>query len=284
MFTEKMPKNAKEYYCKICDFRCSKKSNYTVHLNTRKHKMLTNVDIKMPNNAEYICECGKSYKHRQSLYVHKKKCEYKEYEDTPIESTESAFEYLLKENMEMKKETLEMKKENLEMKKMMIDLCQKMEPISNNTNINSHNTHNKIFNIQVFLNEDCKDAMNMTEFIESIQLSIEDVEKIGSEGQTKALSNILVDKLNNLDIVKRPVHCSDIKKEIIYVKDENKWGQESKDNPNLKRALDKIAVESMSIIPNNTDSSSKIVSEILKYPREDDIILSEVSKKITLTK
>lgn len=284
MFTEKMPKKSKEYYCKICDFRCSKKSNYTVHLNTRKHKMLTNVDTKMLNNAEYVCECGKSYKHRQSLYVHKKKCEYKEEEDTPIDSAESAFEYLLKENLEMKKETLEMKKENLEIKKMMIDLCQKMEPISNNTNINSHNTHNQIFNIQVFLNEDCKDAMNMTEFIESIQLSIEDVEKIGSEGQTKALSNILVDKLNNLDIVKRPVHCSDIKKEIIYVKDEDKWGEESKDNPNLKRALDKIAVESMSIIPNNTDSSSKIVSEILKHPREDDIILSEVSKKIILAK
>jgi hypothetical protein len=244
--------------------------------------MLTNDDVNAQNQIDFTCECGKIYKYRQSLHVHKKKCTSNQ-QINETEISEPTLEYLLKENLEMKKETLEIKKENLEMKKMMIDLCQKIEPISNHTNINSHNTHNnKIFNIQLFLNEDCKDAMNMTEFIESIQLSIEDVEKIGSEGQTKALSNILVNKLNDMDIVKRPVHCSDIKKEIIYVKDEDKWGQESKGNPNLKRALDKIADESMCIIPNDTESSSKIVSEILKHPREDGIIVSEVSKNIII--
>ena len=119
----------------------------------------------------------------------------------------------------------------------MIDLCKKLEPISHNTSINSHN---KAFNISLFLNEDCKDAMNMSDFIESIQLSIEDLEKIGSEGQTQALSNILTDRLNDLEVVKRPVHCSDPKKEIIYVKDEGKWEKEPKHKPNLKKALDKI--------------------------------------------
>ena len=164
------------------------------------------------------------------------------------------------------------------MKKMMIDLCQKIEPVSNNTNINSHN---KIFNINLFLNEDCKDAMNMTEFIESIQLSIEDVEKIGMEGQTRALSNILSSKLNEMDIFKRPVHCSDAKKEIIYVKDEDKWEQEEKGKPKLKKALDKIAKESLCKVSEMTpdaDSYVKTISEILKDPREDKKILSEVSK------
>lgn len=273
------PKKSQFYFCEKCNYTTIRKKDFNKHLMTRKHKMMTNDDIKVQKSpTTFTCDCGKSYKYRQGLSIHKKKCTYspqtKETETKEQQIPEPTLEYLLKENIEMKKE-------NIEMKKMMIDLCQKIEPVSNNTNINSNN--NNIFNIQLFLNENCKDAMNMTEFIESIQLSIEDVEKIGIEGQTRALSNILVSKLNDLDIVKRPVHCSDIKKEIIYVKDEDKWEQETHGNPNLKRALDKIADESMCIIPNNSESSSKIVSEILKHPREDEIIVSEVSKNIVIS-
>ena len=269
--TKKFPKVSKEFYCEKCDYACFKKSLYDKHMLTKKHN--TTNTTKIQQKSFHYCECGKQYTHRASLFNHKKKCKYSPQTKEP-QIPEPTLEYLLKENIEMKKE-------NIEMKKMMIDLCQKIEPVSNNTNINSNN--NNIFNIQLFLNENCKDAMNMTEFIESIQLSIEDVEKIGIEGQTRALSNILVSKLNDLDIVKRPVHCSDVKKEIIYVKEEDKWEQETHDNPNLKRALDKIADESMCIIPNNSESSSKIVSEILKHPREDDIIVSEVSKNIVIS-
>ena len=269
MTSNKTPKNAKKFYCVKCDFVCSKKSEYNRHISTAKHKILTNTSEKTPKNAEYVCDCGKQYKHRQSLNNHKKKCTYthvnelSKHNDESLES-DGVMTYLLKENIEMKK--------------IMIDLCKKIEPVSNNTNINSHN---KIFNIQLFLNEDCKDAMNMTEFIESIQLSIEDVEKIGMEGQTQALSNILSSKLNEMDIFKRPVHCSDIKKEIIYVKDEDKWEQEDKDKPKLKKALDKIANESLSKVTElseDQDSCIKIISEILKEPREDKKILASVSK------
>jgi len=248
-----------------------RKSQYDRHLLTAKHKILTNTSDKVPKSSEYICECGKTYKHRQSLNNHKNKCNHKEADMNIEENSEPIVEFLLKENIEIKKD-------NLEMKKMMIDLCQKIEPVSNLTNINSHN---KIFNINLFLNEDCKDAMNMTEFIESIQLSIEDVEKIGMEGQTQALSNILSSKLNEMDIFKRPVHCSDAKKEIIYVKDEDKWEQEEKDKPKLKKALDKIAKESLCKVPEMTpdaDNYVKTISEILKDPREDKKILSAVSK------
>ena len=178
------------------------------------------------------------------------------------------------------------------MKKMMIDLCQKLEPVSNaisntvsNTHIHNGDINNQIFNINVFLNEDCKDAMNMTEFIESIQLTIEDVEKIGAEGQTQALSNILTSRLNDMDLLKRPVHCSDPKKEIIYVKDENKWEKEPKDKPSLRKALDKITMESMYKIPEivpNEETYAQILSEVMKEPREDKKILTEVSKKVSL--
>ena len=273
METNLMPKNAKQFHCENCDFRCSKKSNYMKHLSTRKHKMETNGNILMPKNAEYICECGKEYKTRGGLFKHKQKCCNKqENKETPM------VEYLLKEN-------LEMKKENLEMKKMMIDVCKKLEPISSVTNVNNIN-NNKIFNLNLFLNEDCKDAMNMTDFIESIQLTIEEVEKIGVEGQTKALTNILTSKLNALDIFKRPVHCSNDKKEILYVKDQDKWEQEEKDHPKLKKALDKITKESLCKIPEisniDGDIHAKTVSEILKDPREDKKIFSTVTKDLKL--
>jgi len=269
--TKKFPNVSKEYYCEKCDYKCCKKSLYDKHLLTKKHN--TTNTTKIQQKSFHYCECGKQYTHRASLFNHRKKCNYVETEDneTTGNSSEPIVEFLLKEN-------LEIKKDNLEMKKMMIDLCQKMEPVSNLTNINSHNN---IFNINLFLNEDCKDAMNMTEFIESIQLSIEDVEKIGMEGQTQALSNILSSKLNEMDIFKRPVHCSDAKKEIIYVKDQDKWEQEEKGKPKLKKALDKIAKESLCKVPEMTsdaDNYVKTISEILKDPREDKKILSEVSK------
>jgi len=269
--TKKFPNVSKEYYCEKCHYKCCKKSLYDKHLLTKKHN--TTNTTKIQQKSFHYCECGKQYTHRASLFNHRKKCNYVETEDneTTGNSSEPIVEFLLKEN-------LEIKKDNLEMKKMMIDLCQKMEPVSNLTNINSHNN---IFNINLFLNEDCKDAMNMTEFIESIQLSIEDVEKIGMEGQTQALSNILSSKLNEMDIFKRPVHCSDAKKEIIYVKDQDKWEQEEKGKPKLKKALDKIAKESLCKVPEMTsdaDNYVKTISEILKDPREDKKILSEVSK------
>ena len=276
MLVKRNAENAKTFICKKCNFNCRKQSDYDRHLMTTKHKMLYNaIERKATNATPRVCVCGKEYKHAPSYYRHKKKCNFQ----AKVEAnSEPIVEFLLKENHEMKKENLEMKKDNLEMKKMMIDLCKKIEPVSNNTNINSHNN---IFNINLFLNEDCKDAMNMTEFIESIQLSIEDVEKIGMEGQTRALSNILSNKLNEMDIFKRPVHCSDAKKEIIYVKDQDKWEQEEKGKPKLKKALDKIAKESLCKVPemtSDTDNYVKTISEILKDPREDKKILSEVSK------
>ena len=265
MDNNNLPKNPlKAHICEKCNYRTYNLKDYKKHLSTAKHKRITmdnELSSKIPK--QYICQCGSEYKYSSGLSKHKKKCEYK-----PVsqDETENA-----KEKIDITSEPIVefLLKENLEMKKMMIDLCQKIEPVSNLTNINSHNN---IFNINLFLNEDCKDAMNMTEFIESIQLSIEDVEKIGMEGQTQALSNILSSKLNEMDIFKRPVHCSDAKKEIIYVKDQDKWEQEEKGKPKLKKALDKIAKESLCKVPEMTsdaDNYVKTISEILKYPRED---------------
>jgi hypothetical protein len=255
---------------------------------TAKHQRITMDNNLSPKNPHmengYKCSCGKQYMHKSGLSKHKKTCTYKNKEDNIIKESGEGKEY-----KEMFLSIIEQNKE-------LINLCKEQSSVLkeqslttpqtiNNTNIS--NSNNKIFNIQVFLNEDCKDAMNMTEFIESIKLSIEDVEKIGIEGQTQALSSILSTKLIEMDVFKRPVHCSDYKKEIIYVKDEDKWEQEEKDRPKLKKALDKIAKESLCKVPEieqNEEQCVKTISEILKDPREDKKIISRVSRDILIEK
>ena len=264
---KKMPKNAEIFYCEKCDFTCSKQSNYEKHLLTAKHKNRTILNEKMPKNAEYVCECGKTYMARNSLWYHKKKCNYIN-EDVIT----NEIEIMKKNKVDLYKELLPL------MKDMMTEIAPVLQPHNTTTN-------NQNFNINIFLNEECKDAMNITDFIESIQLSIEDMIKIGQQGQTQGISNILIDKLNSLDVVKRPMHCSDIKKETIYIKDEDKWQKENSSKPKLIDALDKLSVKSiksLDTIESDPDVYIKTVNEVLKDPREDKKIISNIAKQVCL--
>jgi hypothetical protein len=265
--TNLMPKNSKIFRCEKCDFTCFKKSLYEKHLLTKKHN--TTNTTKIQHKKFHLCECGKKYNHRSSLFNHKKVCDYTIIDTKKSsEQSEPIVEYLLKENIEMKK--------------MLIDVCQKLEPISNVvSNVNSNN----VFNINVFLNEQCKDAMNITEFIESIQLNVQDMMKIADDGQTKGMSNILIDKLNSIDVFKRPMHCSDVKNETIYIKDENKWEKEEKDKPKLKNVLDKLTKKSIDAMPcmdDDPDAYVKTISEVLKDPRQDKKIISNIAKEVSI--
>jgi hypothetical protein len=207
------PKNARFFYCKNCDFKCSKKSNYDKHILTLKHtntyKILPFTEIKNAENAEksnaFECECGRIYKHRQSLYTHKKKCSNKAniYESSQLILT------LLQQNNKLQNQIIEMCKD-------------KTITNINNTGVQI-NSNNKTFNLNVFLNETCKDAMNITDFVDSLKLQLSDLENVGKLGYVEGISNIIVKSLNELDIHKRPVHCSDSKREVMYIKDENKW-------------------------------------------------------------
>ncbi len=254
MTDKKMPKNAEIFECKLCNFKCSKQSNLNSHLLTRKHKntykYLQNTDILELNNANiiFVCLCGKKYKHRQSLFNHKKKCikEKEEKEKEEKEKEENKENKEKEENKENKeKEEKEEKKlnnlieiqkqnqdiinellkQNLEFKDLIIEVCKK-DQISNinNTLINSNN---KTFNLNVFLNEDCKDAMNISEFANSIVINLEELESIGKLGYVNSITNIIKNKLNLLDIHKRPVHCTDLKRETIYIKDNNVWEKDT---------------------------------------------------------
>jgi hypothetical protein len=268
--SQKSQKVAIKYFCEKCDYNTSKIYDWNKHLTTAKHKMITNDtnDTQKSSKSRHLCECGKSYKHHSGLSRHKNVCTYKK--------TEEASENLESENNDMLVDYL--MKENKEMKTMMVEMCKQMQ--SHNT---TNNNTNNIVNINMFLNEQCKDAMNMSEFIESIQLNLEDITKIGEKGQVEGMANILVDKLNALDIFKRPVHCSDTKTETIYVKDKNKWEKEKKEKPKLKHAIDELTKKSIQSLPYLEDSPDKYVktiSEVLKDPREDKKIISEIAKNV----
>ena len=270
MTKKEVPKSANKFSCERCDFTCSEESNYIRHLMTRKHRIRTNTNEKVPKNAkQYNCNCGKKYKHASSLWNHKKNCENEENHDVqqtqinPSTDNENLVNYLMIENMELKKMIME----------------NYGRYVTNNIN------HNLNFDINIFLNEQCKDAMNLTEFLESIQLNLQDLMKIADDGQTIGMSNILIDKLNSMDVFKRPVHCSDIKNETIYIKDQDIWEKEEKNKPKLKNVLDvliKKSIDAMPCMDDDPDAYVKTISEVLKDPRQDKKIISNVVKEISI--
>jgi hypothetical protein len=250
-------KNAGFFTCDKCDFKCSKLSNYNNHLTTAKHQRLTISCQKMPKNADTIdleCICGKKYKHSSSLCKHKKICQHvlqpntlqlqnnltiknntshnNSISDSDIVKKDNLIEYLIKENTEFKGLIMELiKKETI-----------------NNT-INNVNSNNKTFNLQFFLNETCKDALNIGEFVDSIQLQLADLETVGQLGYVEGVSKILIKNLNELDTCKRPIHCSDLKREVIYIKDDDKWLKENEDKLVIKKAIKDVANKNIRQIP-----------------------------------
>ena len=229
MLTKKLKKTHLNFCCEKCDFTTSNKNDYARHLSTGKHQMLTNADKKTQKNSNpFQCDCGKQYKHRQSLFVHKKKCKIIEQQqqlqdinDNGI--TTEMFVTLMNQNTEIIKE-------NCKLQNTIHDMVPK---IGNNKMIS--NTNN--FNINIFLNENCKDALNITEFVESLKLQLDDLMYSRQNGAIEGISNVLIKGLNDLEIEKRPLHCTDIKRETLYIKDENGWEKENKDKEKLKKAI-----------------------------------------------
>jgi 1,2-phenylacetyl-CoA epoxidase PaaB subunit len=247
MMTEKTPANAEQYECKLCNFICCKTSDYKRHLSTRKHKMMTNDDNYAHKNAElFICNnCNKCYKYRQGLSLHKKKC------NPSIATQDASNNYVVDKELVMM-----LIKENSELKNMMIEehkSTQQMmlEVIKNgthNTTNNNTNSHNKTFNLQFFLNETCKNAMNIMDFVDSLKLQLTDLERMGEIGFVNGMSNIIIKNLQNMDVTERPVHCTDKKREIIYVKDADKWDKEDDTKPKLRKAIKHIAHKNAKLI------------------------------------
>ena len=262
MTNEITPESANKFVCKFCDFICSKESDWARHLATSKHKIRTNTNENTPKNAkEYACNCGKKYKHASSLWNHQQKC------TQPIK--DSSNNYIVDKDLVML-----LIKENSELKNMMMTTqTQMMEVIKNGThnttNNNTHtNSHNKTFNLQFFLNETCKNAMNIMDFVDSLKLQLNDLERMGEIGFVNGMSNIIIKNLQNLDVTERPVHCTDQKREVIYVKDEGKWDKEEETKPKLRKAIKHIAHKNAKLIgefkekhPDYCKSAAKISTQ-----------------------
>jgi hypothetical protein len=164
------------------------------------------------------------------------------------EAKDEVIELLINENNDFKNMIMDLVKSNTELNKQMFDVCKQIQPSTiNNTNSNN-NSHNKTFNLQFFLNEQCKDAMNLMDFVNTFQLQFSDLERIGEVGYVEGISNIIIDKLNELDIYKRPIHCSDAKREIMYVKENNVWEKENANNDKLRLAVKHITKKNTDMI------------------------------------
>ena len=246
MFTQKEPENAEKFNCESCGFLCFKKSNFNKHLLTRKHQNTYNNLKKEPEikSKTYSCDCGKEYKYRQSLYTHKKICIKTDYKNININNPENN-DNITNLLLEIVKNNSELQKQNHELKQQVIDICK--TNTTNITTLNSHN-NNKTFNLQFFLNEQCKDAMNIMDFVNSVTLQLSDLESVGKLGYVEGISNIMIKKLNEMDIYKRPVHCSDAKREILYVKDNNIWEKENASHSKLRKAIKYISKKNSDLL------------------------------------
>jgi hypothetical protein len=239
-------KRAAKFICEKCDFKCFKNSDYNRHLTTAKHNKAKNANSE---SALYTCDiCDNSFIHASSLSRHKKNCKklIEHIELSIFDNTDKPdiVELLMNENKEFKNVIIDLVKSNHDLQKQMLEVCQ-----NNNSTVNSHNnSNNKTFNLQFFLNEQCKDAMNIMDFVNTFQLQFSDLEKIGEVGYVEGISNIIIDKLNQMDIYKRPIHCSDAKREIMHIKDNDVWEKDNENNDKLRLAIKHITKKNTDMI------------------------------------
>ena len=238
------------FLCKICDYTTRKNSDFTRHLSTRKHTNSAKYNKKTPKNAEldgskkYTCICGKNYTHRASLYNHQKNCDVDVDNNNNSNNKEifSIVETIIKENNDFKKIITDLIQTNNNLQKHIIDTCvNNFDNSTNNSTTNIHNTINKTFNLHLFLNEQCKDAMNINEFVETFKMQQGDLENVGRTGYVDGISDIIIKRLNEMDVYKRPIHCSDAKREKIFVKDTNLWEQDNENMDKLRKVVKYIS-------------------------------------------
>ncbi len=320
-------KKVPKFFCEKCNYSTERKSQYERHLLTAKHKRSYNtyesVTEKVPKGSKpFSCICGMNFNHRQNLYAHRKICKKIE-KNNDTSETINADENNLKENDEKKEikfegvsnETIneilkqnheivdmlvEERKRNDELQNQLIEVSKEIKTVNNNNTIN--NNVNNTFNLQVFLNEQCKDALNITDFINSLQLSITDLQETGRLGYVDGISRIFVKALRDLDEKERPIHCTDAKREVMYIKDENKWEKETKSGSKIKKTIQKIQDKNLGMLPawqeenpNFCDMNTKENEEYIKISlhslgdmenqeKQDEKIIKNVMKEVVIDK
>jgi hypothetical protein len=309
MATEKVAKSRQNFDCKTCNYISCKKSDFNKHLLTRKHILCSqatkNGDLatKMRQKSpyDYTCEnCKKLYKDKTGLWRHKKKCDMQLVEQPNNQvlldnalNNDNFVNYLIKENNEFKDLLMEQNK-------MIMKMC---ENSGTQTIYNNSNNNNKTFNLQVFLNETCKDAMNISDFVNSLKIQMSDLENVGEVGFVNGITNIIVKNLKSLDVTQRPVHCTDAKREVLYIKDENKWEKEGEENVKLRQAIKRVAYKNTKMLsafrdkyPDCNKSESKYSDQYNKLiieamggkgdndKEKEDKIIRNIAKEVIIEK
>ena len=284
---KKRQKTVQLFECTICNFTCSKNSEYERHKLTAKHQRLINPNKKTPNL--YSCVCGKDYKHQSTLCAHKKKCKKWRFflknpnVKTRLDNQSNKYNHNINitydcsdenydsdEMSEMSEEShsntdliVSLLRQNNEFKSFMIDQCNNMQQqtqslqkqlievvkdgkiINNNTTTNN----NQKFNLNFFLNTTCKDAMNMSEFIENMNIDFKDIENIGKQGYVLGMTDMILSRIKDLDVTKRPLHCTDLKRETMYIKDNDEWSKDTPSNSNLHNMISIVAKQNYGALP-----------------------------------
>ena len=289
MTNEIVVKSSKKWECKICDYITCRSDNYKKHLQSLKHKNKENTKFDEENtkntkekvgkvgnvvkntlsNHNWSCVCGKEYKHASSLWNHKQKCIYIEAEEENEEKCEEIIEHKSEKELELKDMFLTVVNENKELRSMMVEQQKSMveqqktimeqskqmteiiPKIGNNNSTTNNNTinNNQRVSINVFLNEKCKDAINMSDFIKSISVSLEQLDFTKTQGLEKGISNEIMENMNKLSLYERPMHCTDTKRETIYIKDNDTW-EKDKDKSKLKNAIRKTSNKNYTALTN----------------------------------
>ena len=238
MATKSIGKVAEKFCCIICDYTTSIKSNYSKHLLTPKHKKNEKINISQQKVSEsilhlqehYECNiCNKFYINRTGLWRHKKKC---------ISESNHSDQNSSSDTKQLTDLVMKVVEQNKELTNQIVELSK--TSVNNSININNVNSNNK-FNMNVFLNETCKDALNISDFVSSLVVSINDLEETARLGYAEGISKIFLNGLTQLDVHNRPVHCSDFKREILYIKENNEWTKDTEQKTALTKAIKCIA-------------------------------------------
>jgi len=298
-------KTSKKYCCNFCNYNTERKSNIDNHNKTSKHIMATNGNKnKQKTSNNFECEnCNKIYQTSSGLWKHTKKCgnEVNNILDNGAVNGEIKNSITPELIIQIIKQNQELQKQNHELQNQVLELCK--NGTYNNNNNNTNNSHNKTFNLQFFLNETCKDAMNIMDFVESIKVQFCDLEKVGQIGYVEGISNIIVKNLNSLDETKRPVHCTDVKREVLYVKDEDKWEKENNDKQKLRKVIKEVAYKNTKMLKEFktkhpdcdkgdskfSDQYNKLIIEAMGGKGDNDLekedkIIKNIAKEVTIDK
>jgi hypothetical protein len=301
---EKSPEIPKKYTCSACDYFTNNKKDFIKHNSTRKHNLLTNPNEFVPSHNDidtkhYSCKCGKNYKHMSSLCNHKKKCTGQTADDL-MKAVLSDNNKSINANL-----LLEIVKQTNEFKTLLIEQNNKFNELATqNTMIQNNITTNNSFNLNVFLNEKCKDALNLMDFVNSLQLKLTDFEETGRLGYVEGISKIIVNGLKEMDVHKRPIHCTDVKRETMYVKDQDVWEKENDDKSRLTKAVKIVADKNFQQMlawqkeypectVNNTQQNENFIKIMLavlggQTPEEDEKnrekILRNIAKEVVIDK